>query len=356
MYAIAIAWAIEGSVLTLIGLRYRSILTQLAGVIAVLLSFADLMHQMPMHSDSFTIIFNSPFGTWCIVVCAIIVIHILYRRTKSLTEEQHDIISQASYAAAILLLLAAVILEWYYHCKINIINHNFDKILFFKGAVIISAIFPLLLLIRPVSPRGSSCKFLAAIIALCSSLISILFLKEFYKSNFIIFSNTEFLIVLFSTIMLFANAWLLHINSKKELYTYELIMTFTLTGILVLWILMTEEIYLYLYCKNRFVLTMENWRFLAHMYISVMWALYGASLMVIGFWRKKIILRYVSLGIFGLLLLKVFILDTSKVESVYRIAAFLATGITLVAVSYLYQFLKKKGFFDTILSEKSTKQ
>ncbi len=87
-----------------------------------------------------------------------------------------------------------------------------------------------------------------------------------------------------------------------------------------------------------------------------MWAIYGAALMVAGFWRKSIILRCVSLGIFGLLVLKVFIFDTSKVESVYRIAAFLATGVTLVAVSYLYQFLKKKGFFDTMLSEKSTEQ
>jgi len=36
------------------------------------------------------------------------------------------------------------------------------------------------------------------------------------------------------------------------------------------------------------------------------------------------------------------------VKSVYRIAAFLATGITLVAVSYLYQYLKNRGFFDTL--------
>jgi uncharacterized membrane protein len=54
-----------------------------------------------------------------------------------------------------------------------------------------------------------------------------------------------------------------------------------------------------------------------------------------------------------LLLCKVFILDTSTVKSVYRIAAFLATGVTLVAVSYLYQFLRKKGFFDTVLAEEN---
>ncbi len=37
-------------------------------------------------------------------------------------------------------------------------------------------------------------------------------------------------------------------------------------------------------------------------------------------------------------------------------AAFLATGVTLVGVSYLYQFLRKKGFFDSLLVDKSENQ
>ena len=89
------------------------------------------------------------------------------------------------------------------------------------------------------------------------------------------------------------------------------------------------------------------------MYISVMWAVYGAVLMTIGFWRNVRLLRYTALGLFALLLVKVFVLDMSTVKSVYRIAAFLATGVTLVGVSYLYQFLKKKGFFEAMLADKS---
>jgi uncharacterized membrane protein len=98
---------------------------------------------------------------------------------------------------------------------------------------------------------------------------------------------------------------------------------------------------------------MVDWKFLALMYMSVMWAVYGAVLMAIGFFRKITMLRYMALCLFALLLAKVFIFDTSEVKSVYRIAAFLATGITLVGVSYLYQFLKKKGFFEEMLTGKS---
>ena len=74
--------------------------------------------------------------------------------------------------------------------------------------------------------------------------------------------------------------------------------------------------------------------------------------MAIGFWRRVKLLRYIALGLFVLLLAKVFILDTSTVKNVYRIGAFFATGITLVGISYLYQFLKKKGFFEAMLTEK----
>ena len=84
--------------------------------------------------------------------------------------------------------------------------------------------------------------------------------------------------------------------------------------------------------------------------LSVAWAVYAVVLMITGFWCKTAYLRYISLGLFGILLIKIFILDMSTVKSVYRIAAFLATGITLVGVSYLYQYLKKKGFFEAVLT------
>ena len=141
--------------------------------------------------------------------------------------------------------------------------------------------------------------------------------------------------------------------AEQEQHGDVLSISFVLAGIFVLWILLTEEIYLYWYCRNCYAETAANWKFLSNMYISIMWAIYGAILMVGGFLRKARLLRYIALGLFALLLIKVFIVDTSTVKNVYRIAAFLAAGITLVAVSYLYQFLKKKGFFEVMLAEKS---
>ena len=351
MYAIAMAWAVEGVILVVIGLRYRSIWTQAGGAVALLLSFGQLLHRLPMHTGAFNLVFNPAFGTWCFVAGALLVCHIIYRRTSRLPEDQRGPIAQVLYAATTLLLMVAVAMEWYWHCDHNITESAAGNRYFLKGMVIILTGFPLLLLVRPICPRGIVCRILAWILAWAGAIFTMVKFSEFYSSSFVIFANLDFGIVLVFVAALFTAGWLLSKEREENQYNRLFAAAFALTGIFVLWVLLTEEIYLYWYCRNRFAERIANWKFLSHMYISVMWAVYGAVLMAVGFWRKIKILRYIALGLFAVLLVKVFILDTKTVKSVYRIAAFLATGVTLVGVSYLYQFVRKKGYFEVMLGE-----
>ncbi|HUS71758.1 MAG TPA: DUF2339 domain-containing protein [Sedimentisphaerales bacterium] len=353
MYAIAMAWAVEGVILAVIGLRYRSIWTQVGGAVAILLSFAQLIHRLPMHTGAFDLVFNRAFGTWCFVAGALLVCHIIYRTTSALAKAERGQISQFLYAATLLLLMASVAMEWWWHCDYNIEGSAAGERYFFKGMVIIFTAFMLLFLVRPICPRGLVCNVLSMILAGVGAVFTMIVFSEFYNDAFRIFANSEFGITLIFVAGLFVRAWFLKRAAVEE-YKVVFPMVFALAAIFVLWVLLTEEIYLYWYCRNRFAERIANWRFLSHMYISVMWAVYGAALMVAGFSRKVPLLRYIALGLFVLLLAKVFILDTSTVKSVYRIAAFLATGVTLVGVSYLYQFLKKRGFFEAMLAEKSS--
>ncbi len=353
MYAIAMAWAVEGVILVVIGLRYRSIWTQAGGAAALLLSFGELLYRLPMHTGAFDFVFNRAFGTWCFVAGALLVCHIIYRRTSGLPEDQRGSISQVLYAATMLLLMATVAMEWYWHCDYNVAESAAGNRYFIKGMVIILTVFPLLLLVRPICPRGIVCKALAMTLAGAGAIFTMIAFSEFYNSRFVIFANIDFGIVLVFVAALFAAGWLLSKEREEDQYNRIFAIAFALAGIFVLWVLLTEEIYLYWYCKNRFAERIANWKFLSHTYISVMWAIYGAALMTVGFWRKNKILRYIALGLFAVLLMKVFVWDTKTVKSVYRIAAFLATGVTLVGVSYLYQYVRKKGFFEAMLGEES---
>jgi MFS family permease len=254
--------------------------------------------------------------------------------------------------------MAAAAMEWWWHCDYNIVESAAGERCFFKGMVILFTVFPLLFLIRPICPRGIASKILAMVLAGVGAVFTMIVFSEFYNDSFRIFANADFGIALIFVAGLFVGGILLKRAAQEE-YNVVFATIFTLAAIFVLWVLLTEQIYLYWYCRNRFAEEADkipNWRFLSHMYISVMWAAYGAALMVVGFWRKVPLLRYIALGLFVLLLAKVFILDTSRVKNVYRIAAFLATGVTLVGVSYLYQFLRKKGFFDAMLVEKSSEK
>jgi uncharacterized membrane protein len=70
--------------------------------------------------------------------------------------------------------------------------------------------------------------------------------------------------------------------------------------------------------------------------MSVAWALYATVLLVIGFWRERQTLRFLSLGFLGLTVAKVFLYDLSTLAGIYRVLALLALGIVSIAVSLLY--------------------
>jgi uncharacterized membrane protein len=71
--------------------------------------------------------------------------------------------------------------------------------------------------------------------------------------------------------------------------------------------------------------------------LSVLWALYGGALLLVGLARRNRLLRVMSLVLLGLTTFKVFLFDLSSLDKVYRIISFIVLGAILLAVSFLYQ-------------------
>ncbi|HTC22373.1 MAG TPA: DUF2339 domain-containing protein, partial [bacterium] len=76
--------------------------------------------------------------------------------------------------------------------------------------------------------------------------------------------------------------------------------------------------------------------------VSVLWALFAGGLMAAGFIRKKAAYRVLSLALFTLTLLKVFLFDMADMETPYRIISFIALGLLLIGASYLYHKFKDR--------------
>ena len=73
------------------------------------------------------------------------------------------------------------------------------------------------------------------------------------------------------------------------------------------------------------------------MMLSATWAAYAAALTAAGIRRRYAPVRYLAIAVFGATVLKVFLVDFSQLDSVYRIATSVVLGLLLLAASYLYQ-------------------
>ena len=73
----------------------------------------------------------------------------------------------------------------------------------------------------------------------------------------------------------------------------------------------------------------------------ILWGLSSFALMVLGMKFKIKTLRIISLTIFGVALLKMFIFDIQEMSEGGKIAAFISLGVLLLIISFMYQKLKK---------------
>lgn len=473
--AAIIGWTIEGVVLVFIGLRYRSILTQIGAAMALGLACGKIVWQLPMHPDAFRLVLNPAFGIWALVSAALWLCHFLYRRNSRSSDDAANIIAQLFYGAAILVLFSAASLEWAAYCKYNLlvghelhyisrgqsiilaaavllfavrpicprgqltealilialmagvafvicslttlhtekflifVNWDFAAVFVFlmsmlcchiryrvsaespssetgilsqalyailgllflaclaaewywhcvynfatpgvspaliRGQIIVFSAGILGFVVRPLCPRGVLPKVWAAGLAVVGSCFTVILYPDAHSRGFFIFANPTFAAAGVLIASLFVSAYLLNRRKDEEPGGKFFVVGLTLLAIIVLWVVLSEEIYASWRCRDLYVKRVDNWELIASMWMSVVWAIYGLVLLAGGFWRKLKTLRYLGLSILGALLLKVFVVDMSAVSTIYRILAFLATGVTLVGVSYLYQFLRKKGFFD----------
>ena len=75
--------------------------------------------------------------------------------------------------------------------------------------------------------------------------------------------------------------------------------------------------------------------------LSILWGLYALFLVVIGIWKRKVHLRISAIGLFLVTLLKLFLYDIAHLNTIPKTIIFIALGILLLIVSYLYMKFKE---------------
>ena len=347
---VILVWALEGAILTFLGLRYSNIWIKTMSGIVLGLSVCTLIYQLfPLHSNPFKPVSNPEFGTWMFTAAAVLVSQFFWRVSKTTETLERRWAADFLYATGILLAALGWFSEWNAHCQYNVIAAARAHCLH-EGLLIAAAILIGLMTIRPLVPTGNLSGAVGLLAIIAASIYAVFSLAYVHKEAFFGFLNWPFL----TAMLIPAGTLFAAIRIKRQEGLFDDHKVFIadclqlLTAGLV-WGLLTLEIYLLWYCKSRYAGPIENWKFLANLYISILWAAYAAFLIIIGFWKNKPSLRYAALGLFAILLGKIFLFDTINLKTGYRITAFLVTGLILVGVSYLYQFAKKRGLFDALL-------
>jgi hypothetical protein len=140
-----------------------------------------------------------------------------------------------------------------------------------------------------------------------------------------------------ATVCLFAGARLLapprHLvlgrNSLPLLYTLGTVLAFLLVNI---------EIADYFSAPGAAALTFQfSGNFARDMSYSIAWALFALLLLIVGMRKKTAPVRYASLALLGVTVLKLFFHDLSQLDQLYRIGAFVVVAIIAILASFLYQ-------------------
>ena len=80
----------------------------------------------------------------------------------------------------------------------------------------------------------------------------------------------------------------------------------------------------------------------AHFLLTVSWAALAAALFTLGFLFRERIHRWIGLGVLALAVVRVFLSDVWKLETIYRISSFMALGVVLLALGFIYNKYQEK--------------
>jgi uncharacterized membrane protein len=151
---------------------------------------------------------------------------------------------------------------------------------------------------------------------------------------FHLLTNEAFLLGLWLIVLFYASAWIharapLTLPGRRQSIAALLLCA---SGITVMLLTLEADAY----WQQEGALRADA-TFARGMSLSILWALYAGGLIAVGIRRGYAPIRYFAIALFGLTIGKVFLVDLSDLEGIYRVLGLVIVGVILLIVSFLYQ-------------------
>lgn len=109
------------------------------------------------------------------------------------------------------------------------------------------------------------------------------------------------------------------------------------SGVSLIWLILSFDCYGYFESQSIGTDEAQLWRWRGQLALTVMWTLFASILLILGFRLKRVRLRWMAIALYGITVMKLFMVDMANVQQLYRILAFFVLAIVLGLVARVYQ-------------------
>src|SRR6266542_1512399 len=151
--------------------------------------------------------------------------------------------------------------------------------------------------------------------------------------------NKYFLSSLVVTGCLFTASALYRRPSAEKRFTSKSQLALLLVAITILWFVMSVETYTFFAARaaaQKLAEDADHERWLGQMGLSVMWSIFAGTLAAAGFVRRSAAVRWASLALFTLTVIKAMLVDIAQLQQLYRVIVFFVLGVLLLVVAWGY--------------------
>ncbi len=326
-YAVPLSWAVEGTVLLWLSFRFRSELTRFGGVAVLSLSIAGLIYYLPLHSKSFTPVFNASFGAWVFVILNVVwAAHMVYARYVDGEKDLFPIAGGLSLTAVVMtcfLLTVETFQFWQLRGGYGwFVNAS-------ASLTILWIIIPAVMVHQAMTRRWAPLAWLAQagyVFSLLIFLFSIGGLES--HSPWLLFN-------LFAVpkLALIMGIWL-GMSLLSETMPVD-------TRIGKLWLGLAGHAALALLSFMELIRWGRETNIMnadmAVGIVSAAWALHACVLIWYGLITREHLRRYTGFVLFAMAAGKTVFIDVFELDAVYRIVSWLGVGMLLVVAALFYQ-------------------
>jgi uncharacterized membrane protein len=353
-FSLTILWSIYGGVILLVGLTRRiqplraSAFILFGLTVAKVLLFDARYYAAPWH----TLIFNTTFGAFAVLIAMMAIGYWWYQRVDEIPPEERGWGPMILLATANLLAVIALSLEASGYFTVKMTASEAERAVSLASSkqftlTTLWSVYAAALLTIALRRQMRWLRF-GALALLVFGTLKVIFIDIFFavdgRSPLL---NQTFIAFL---ALIAAIAWSVHVYSRAEGISekeraFSIAAFIGVANLLAIFALSFEANSYFNRALSFQENNSENWRELAlaqQLSLSVIWAIYGGIMLAFGFWRRNKMLRLMGLGLLVLTIIKVFLIDLSSLDKIYRIASFVVLGAILLIVSFLYQRSQKR--------------